>query len=139
MYNYDVEAFLKEGQEVYGLRGTIEKAVDEVCANGVSKVVLTGVGGTIFELMSIKCIFDKYSTYDCILKNGAELLVEQPDWIDDHTVVITGSKSGDTPETVQACKYCKERGAKVIALVGTTDCPLAEYTDYPIVSAIPES
>ena len=49
MYNYDVEAFLKEGQEVYGLRGTIEKAVDEVCANGVSKVVLTGVGGTIFE------------------------------------------------------------------------------------------
>lgn len=137
MYNYDVEAFLKEGQEVYGLRGTIEKAVDEVCANGVSKVVLTGVGGTIFELMSIKCIFDKYSTYDCILKNGAELLVEQPDWIDDHTVVITGSKSGDTPETVQACKYCKERGAKVIALVGTEDCPLAEYTDYPIVSPIP--
>lgn len=137
MYNYNVEAFLKEGQEVYGLRGTIEKAVDEVCANGVSKVVLTGVGGTIFELMSIKCIFDKYSTYDCILKNGAELLVEQPDWIDDHTVVITGSKSGDTPETVQACKYCKERGAKVIALVGTEDCPLAEYTDYPIVSPIP--
>ena len=36
MYNYDVEAFLKEGQEVYGLRGTIEKAVDEVCTNGVS-------------------------------------------------------------------------------------------------------
>ena len=64
-------------------------------------------------------------------------MVEQPDWIDDHTVVITGSKSGDTPETVQACKYCKERGAKVIALVGTTDCPLAEYTDYPIVSPIP--
>ena len=25
MYNYNVEAFLKEGQEVYGLRGTIEK------------------------------------------------------------------------------------------------------------------
>lgn len=43
MYNYDVEAFLKEGQEVYGLRGTIEKAVDEDFVQmDVSKVVLTG-------------------------------------------------------------------------------------------------
>lgn len=137
MYNYNVEEFIRDGETVYNLRETIEKYVDEICKNKISKIVLTGVGGTIFELMSIKWIFDKYSSYDVVLKNGAEMLVEKPEWIDEHTVVITGSKSGDTPETVMACEYCRKKGAKVIAWVGSLDCPLAKMTDYPIVSSIP--
>ena len=100
-------------------------------------MVLTGIGGTIFELMSVKKIFDDYSALECILMNGADMLVEQPTWIDEHTLVITGSKSGDTPETLAACDYCRERGAKVISLVGSNDCPLARKSDYIIVSEIP--
>ena len=137
MYNYDVENFKNEGKAVYGLRSEIERIVDEVCKNGVSNVILTGIGGTIFELMSIKKIFDDYSKIDCVIMNGADMLIENPDWIDEHSVVITGSKSGDTPETIAACKYCRERGAKVISLVGTNDCPLANCSDYVVVSDIP--
>ena len=137
MYNYDVNEFLREGSEVYELRSCIEKTVDDIYKIGVSRVVLTGIGGTIFELMSVKKIFDDYSALECILMNGADMLVEQPTWIDEHTLVITGSKSGDTPETLAACEYCRERGAKVISLVGSNDCPLARKSDYIIVSEIP--
>lgn len=137
MYNCDVEAFLREGGEVYGLRSHIERIVDDVYSNGVSKVILTGIGGTIFELMSIKKIFDDYSSFDCVLMNGADMLVEQPTWIDEHSLVITGSKSGDTLETLAACDYCREKGAKVISLVGSDDCQLAKKSDYTVVSDIP--
>lgn len=137
MYNYDVEKFINEGKEVYALRSSIENAVDEVFKNGVNKVLLTGIGGTIFELMSVKKIFDDYSTLECVLMNGADMKVEEPKNIDEHTLVITGSKSGDTPETLVACDYCREKGAKVISLVGSNDCPLAKKSDYIIVSDIP--
>lgn len=136
MFNYDVENFLLEGKEVLGLKKQIEDIVDHICQSKISNIVLTGIGGTIFELMAIKKIFDDLSSYNCYLINGAEMMVEQPYYIDENTIVITGSKSGDTKETVAACEYCRDKGAKVISLVTTEDCLLAKNSDYPIVSNI---
>ncbi len=137
MFNYDVERFLQDGEEVYGLRKRIESIVDEVYSKGVSNIILTGIGGTIFELMAIKKIFEDYSSFECHLMNGADMMVELPEFVNEKSVVITGSKSGDTPETIAACEYCRDKGATVISWVGDEKCPLAKVSDHTIVSDIP--
>lgn len=136
MYNYDVDKFINEGKEVYNLRSEIERVADEVSSKGFKHIVLTGVGGTTFELMSVKSIFDKYSTFNTQLLNAAELVIDKPEFINDSCIVITGSKSGDTPETVSACEFCQKRGAKVISFTGSLDYPLAKVSDYPIISTV---
>ena len=44
------------------------------------------------------------------------------------------SLSGTTRESVEALGYCKERGAKVIALTGHADTPLARDADHAFVN-----
>lgn len=136
MYNYDSDKFIEDGEEVYGLKDRIEDIAEGIYFSGIKNILFTGIGGTIFELMGIKKIFDRYSSYTTFILDGAELIIENPKFIGKGTLVITGSKSGDTKETVEACRYCRNKGAKVISIVSENKCPLAKNSDYTIVSDI---
>ena len=53
----------------------------------------------------------------------------QPAVFGENSLVFCMSLSGGTPETVNAAKLAKERGASVIALVAEEDTKLAQYAD----------
>lgn len=53
----------------------------------------------------------------------------QPAVLGDQSLVFCMSLSGKTPETLNAAKLAKEKGATVIALVAEEDAPLAELAD----------
>ena len=48
------------------------------------------------------------------------------------SLVIMGSKSGDTKETVAAAKWCKERGIRIASMVIDKESPLGQLTDYQL-------
>ncbi len=52
--------------------------VDKVHAAGYDRIVLTGIGGTTFELDSIAFILKKYSTIPVMNLNAAEALIDAP-------------------------------------------------------------
>ncbi len=137
MLKFDVEKFMQDGKATYQLRDTIEKVVNKVFEVDFENVILTGVGGTIFEMKSVKDILKKYSDIDVKLVNAAEGLIKKPKNINDKTIVVTGSKSGDTIETVNFASWCKSVGARVISFTGENDNPLANASTYTVVSDIP--
>ena len=137
MLKFDEEAFLNDGKKTYKTRETIEKEVSGIVKEGIDNIVLMGVGGTIFEVASVKSIFEHYSDLDVEVIIAAEGLLQNPKNINENTLVVTGSKSGDTPETVDFAQWCKDKGAKVLSFVGSKEVPLALASTNLVVCEAP--
>lgn len=65
--------------------------------------------------------------------NSNEFVHDTPREIGTHAVVVLASQRGDTPETVQACKTAKEKGAVTIGLTFRVPSPLSEAADHVIL------
>lgn len=137
MIKFDEAAFLQDGMKTYDCRKRIEEVINDVAAKEYDNVILTGIGGTTFEMMSVESIIKRYSSVRVVNLNAAEGMIDKPDYITERSLVVTGSKSGDTPETVLMCKWCRERGARVVAFTGTKDCPLADAATDSIICNAP--
>lgn len=68
-----------------------------------------------------------------------EFVNDTPDWLGEHSVIITASLGGTTPETVKANEIAKSAGAAVISLTHTQDSPLDKSSDYTILHGFGES
>lgn len=139
MLTFDENKFLEDGQKTYQTREVIEHELSQILKMQINNIVLMGVGGTIFELMSVADLIKHYSDSNLNVKvvNAAEGLIQKPQDINQHTLVVTGSKSGDTVETVNFAQWCKDQGAKVLSFVGDQDAPLATASTNIIVCDTP--
>ncbi|POP31003.1 SIS domain-containing protein [Lactonifactor longoviformis] len=135
MYKFDDQKFLLDGIKVYALRVPIEMIADKLAQKEYKNIILSGVGGTTAEMYAVCRIIEKYSDIPVYLLNAAEALAEKDRRITRNSLVLTASKSGDTPETVSLCWYAKKTGATIVSFVSMEHCPLAEASDYKIVSA----
>ncbi len=137
MVKFDEAQFLADGAKTYACRTRIEEVVDKVHGKGYDRIVLTGIGGTTFEMDSIEFILKKYSAIPVVNLNAAEGVVDKPQFINENTLVVTGSKSGDTKETVAICQWCRDRGATVVVFTGKADSPLAKIASEAILCDAP--
>ncbi len=48
-------------------------------------------------------------------------------------VMIVVSASGNSPDLVRACEYCKEKGGKIVALAGFTGGKIKDFADVSMV------
>lgn len=134
LYKFNEQSFLRDGIKVYATRVSIEMIADKVAELPCTNLILTGVGGTQAELYAVKEIVELYSDIPVHLLNAAEALAKEDRRIKSDSLVLTASKSGDTPETIEICRYCGKKGASVVALVPDEESLLAKYSDYQIVS-----
>ena len=132
--NYNREKYLKDFATIMELRDQVEGYMDEIFANGVEKLVLAGVGGTISLMMPLECFVKKYSTYPVCVENSAELVLGTNRAVDSKALVVLYSDSGTTKETVAAAEYCNEKGIPTIGVSCTEGKALQEVLKYPIVS-----
>ncbi|MBC7885500.1 MAG: bifunctional phosphoglucose/phosphomannose isomerase [Saprospiraceae bacterium] len=87
----------------------------------INKVVIAGMGGSgIGGALVADMIYDE-STCPYIVHNGYKL----PSYIDDHTLVIISSYSGNTEETLMCLKYAQKTNAKIVCI--TSGNELIEY------------
>ena len=52
--------------------------------------------------------------------------------VDEHTLVIVISQSGETADTIAAMKECQRRGAKALAIVNVVGSTIAKIADYTL-------
>ena len=62
---------------------------------------------------------------------ASELRYNDP-LIDEHTLLIVLSQSGETADTIAAMKECKKRGAKTLAVVNVVGSTIANTADYTL-------
>lgn len=64
--------------------------------------------------------------------NAAEFIHRSPKALGEDSVVIVCSQEGATPETVNACKFAREKGATTIALSMVDDSPLEKEAEFHV-------
>ena len=98
----------------------------------IRKIMITACGSAYYAGCAGKYALEKLSKIPVELELASELRYSEP-IIDEHTLLIVISQSGETADTIAAMKECKEKGATVIAVVnvvGSTVSKLADYTVY---------
>ena len=63
----------------------------------------------------------------------AEFVHQDPPMLDQDTVVVLGSHSGTTPETVRAAEFLQEKGCPTVGITQKADSPLAKAVNWPLL------
>ena len=134
MRTYDPEKHLEEMKSGLQIIPEVEHLVDQIVKNGYSSVIFVGIGGTILAESQVLRLAKQYGC--CLpiyLENAADLVLEAPSYLNERTLVVTCSASGDTKEIIVAVDYAQSHSAKVLAYIATPNTPLAEKADFPLV------
>lgn len=134
MFNFDENNFLKVTNGAVALRGEIENIVESISKKGYKNVFLIGSGGSVAIMYPFEYLLKAHSTIPVFAEIAAEFVLYDHKHFGPESLVILSSLSGTTQETVAAAKYCKEKGATTIGLVGELGTPLANLSDYCLVN-----
>ena len=99
---------------------------------GVRKIVITACGSAYYAGCSGRYAIEKLCRIPVEVELASELRYSDP-MVDEHTLVLVISQSGETADTIAALKECRSRGARIIGIVnvvGSTIAKLADYTLY---------
>jgi fructoselysine 6-phosphate deglycase len=110
-------------------RHTMEDAaaLGRQVAPDIDRVYLVGCGGPNRAMLTVEYWIEHWSqSLEVRRYFPAELMTLNPKRLDARTLVILGSKSGNTPETVQAAEFVRDRPCRVIAITETVEAPLAK-------------
>ena len=112
----------------------IKAAVEAVKARKEVKheVYFVACGGSQAVLMAGQYMFDKESSIPSHVYTANEFVYDTPKRLNENSVVISCSHSGNTPETVEATKLARSKGALTICLSNLEGSPLWEAAEYPV-------
>ena len=147
--NWDIAAAEKSGYEHFmmkeimeqpqALKATIEPRVkdeniifDELAKLDVSKfnrVHITACGSAYHAGCVGRGIIESLCRIPVEAEVASELRYRDP-IMDEKTLVIVISQSGETADTIAAMKECKSKGATVIAIVNVVGSSIAKLADY---------
>ena len=150
---WDVQAAEKGGYEHFMLKEIIEQpgaikatiaprikdgkiVLDETgltaeYLKSINKIVITACGSAYYAGCAGKYAIEKLCRIPVQVELASELRYSDP-LIDEHTLVIVLSQSGETADTIAAMKECKKRGAKTLAVVNVVGSTIANIADHTL-------
>lgn len=107
------------------------RAVEE--RDTVSEVYFVACGGSYALMMPNQYVMDRESVGIAgFAVNAAEFTARTPKRLGKGSVVILCSHSGNTPETVEAARLARSKGALTIALTHVPGSPLDEAAEFTV-------
>jgi glucosamine--fructose-6-phosphate aminotransferase (isomerizing) len=150
---WDIEAAEKGGYEHFMLKEIMEQpnalkaTIEPRLKNGeivlddfslsdddlmrINKVIITACGSAYYAGCQGKYVMEELCRIPVEVDLASELRYRNP-LVDEHTLVVVVSQSGETADTIAAMKECKERGAKVLAIVNVVGSTIAKLADHVI-------
>ncbi|MCH7871964.1 MAG: glutamine--fructose-6-phosphate transaminase (isomerizing), partial [Planctomycetes bacterium] len=120
------------------LRGRIDTREGTVYLGGLAdstrelvrakRIILTGCGTAWHAALVGEYLFEELARIPTETEYGSELRYRNP-IIDDGTVVVAVSQSGETADTLAAMTEAKQRGAMTLGVVNVVGSTLARETD----------
>lgn len=105
----------------------------ELARKGVRRLILVGCGAPNRCMNVLKYWVEKAAAnLDVRLYYPAEFVNQAPPVLGPETLVVLGSHSGTTPETVLAAEILREMPCTTVGLCQNGDSPLARAVDYPL-------
>lgn len=135
MYGFENETFLGVLNGAISKIDEINKAADEISKAGYKNIYLVGTGGTYAIISPLAYLLKTNSELVWYHEIAAEFVKAKPKSLTKDSLVITSSLTGTTVETIEAAKFARSMGAKVISFVGDASTPLAQESDYVFANA----
>ena len=95
----------------------------------VNKIYIVACGTAMHAAMATKATFEKLCKKLCIVEVASEFRYREP-LIDENTLCIFVSQSGETADTIAALKLAKEKAAKTIAVTNVIGSSITREADY---------
>lgn len=111
----------------------VKAMAEAIKAKSINAVYVTACGGSLATISPAKYLLDRFTAkVKSSVHNANEFVLDTPLAIDEHTLVITNSQSGNTAETVEAARIAKEKGARIVAFSTNLESKLCALADHPI-------
>ncbi len=119
----------------------VKEIVEEIVNNNeINNVVFVGCGASKSELYpAYYFLKDEARKLRSYHYTASEFNYDTPPWLDEHSVVISASLGGMTPETVEANNTAKKQNATVISLTSVSGADLTLKADYSIIHGFAEN
>lgn len=124
-YKQDLEAQINSIKDA-------KLVADEISREGYDNIFFVGVGGTYAMMMNFVSLAKEYTDVPVYLEQAGELILVGNPHLTKNSIVITGSKSGDTKEIIAIEKWLKNKGIRTAAMVINKDSPVGELCDWRI-------
>jgi len=108
-------------------------ATGKALAHDIDRVYLIGCGAPNRVMLTLEYWLDHTRTTLQVKRYyPAEFMTLEPT-LDERTLVILGSKSGTTKETVEAARFLHDKPCRTLAVTSTEDAPLARAAQQSIL------
>ena len=107
---------------------TADKIPDSVFQD-VNRVVIAACGTAMHAGLMGRILFERLLRIPVTVSIASEFRYENP-ILDETTLVITVSQSGETADTLAALRLSRERGAKTLSIVNVKGSSIARESDY---------
>ena len=97
----------------------------------INKIVITACGSAYYAGCAGKYAIEQLCRIPVQVELASELRYSDP-LIDEHTLLIVLSQSGETADTIAAMKECKNRGATTLAVVNVVGSTIANTADFTL-------
>ena len=95
------------------------------------KIVITACGSAYYAGCAGKYALEMLCRIPVEVSLASELRYAEP-LIDEHTLLIVLSQSGETADTIAAMKECRGRGAKILSIVNVMGSTIAKTADWTL-------
>jgi fructoselysine 6-phosphate deglycase len=110
----------------------IAAAVNAVKATDVKNIYFVACGGSMASLALGDYFLNREISIPSRVYTSNEFIHVNPPGLGEGSIVILRSHSGTTPETVEAAKFAREKGAVTIAISMEADSPLCKEAEYTV-------
>lgn len=97
----------------------------------IKRIVITACGSAYYAGCAAKSTIEKLCRIPVQTELASELRYNDP-LIDEETLLIVLSQSGETADTIAAMQECQKRGAKALAIVNVVGSTIAKKADYTL-------
>ncbi|WP_078660741.1 glutamine--fructose-6-phosphate transaminase (isomerizing) [Streptomyces sp. NRRL B-24484] len=105
-----------------------ELRISDQVLREVDKVVIVACGTAFHAGMIAKYAIEHWTRIPCEVEVASEFRYRDP-ILDDRTLVIAISQSGETMDTLMALRHAREQGAKVLAICNTNGSTIPRESD----------
>ncbi len=105
-----------------------ELRIDEAVLRAVDKIVVVACGTASYAGMVAKYAIEHWCRVPCEVELAHEFRYRDP-VVNEKTLVVAISQSGETMDTIMAVRHAREQGAKVLAVCNTNGSTIPRESD----------
>lgn len=133
MVNFDEHQIIANYAYLYDQRGKIEGIADQLCEEGFDLLFFTASGGSMAMMQPFAFYVNGMSDLPVDAMISADFLLTGCNRLTERSVAFLTSKSGDTAETVRCAQALKEKGVRLVSVVGVENSPLEKLSDHTVI------